>query len=111
MAIEGVWNEGAILDGRIMAKGSTRVIIVALTGNLAIALAKFIARGFPDRPRCSPRRSTRWWIPATRYCFWSGRNAALVRRMRDPLGHGMETYFWSFIVALMVFLLGGVLSL
>jgi divalent metal cation (Fe/Co/Zn/Cd) transporter len=26
-------------------------------------------------------------------------------------GHGMETYFWSFIVALMVFLLGGVLSL
>src|SRR6188472_2200630 len=30
---------------------------------------------------------------------------------RHPLGHGMETYFWSFIVALMVFLLGGVLSL
>jgi cation diffusion facilitator family transporter len=29
---------------------------------------------------------------------------------RHPLGHGMETYFWSFIVALMVFLLGGVLS-
>ena len=27
---------------------------------------------------------------------------------RHPLGHGMETYFWSFIV---VFLLGGVLSL
>jgi divalent metal cation (Fe/Co/Zn/Cd) transporter len=26
-----------------MGKGSTRVIIVALTGNLAIALAKFIA--------------------------------------------------------------------
>ena len=36
-------DEGTILDGRIMAKGSTRVIIVALTGNLAIALAKFIA--------------------------------------------------------------------
>ena len=30
---------------------------------------------------------------------------------RHPLGHGMETYFWFFIVALMVFLLGGVLSL
>jgi cation diffusion facilitator family transporter len=27
-----------------------------------------------------------------------------------PLGYGMEAYFWSFIVALMVFLLGGVLS-
>ena len=27
-----------------------------------------------------------------------------------PLGYGLEAYFWSFIVALMVFLLGGVLS-
>ena len=35
-----------------MAKGSTLVIIVALAGNLAIALAKFVAPGFPDRPRC-----------------------------------------------------------
>jgi hypothetical protein len=28
-----------------------------------------------------------------------------------PLGYGMEVYFWSFVVALMVFLLGGALSL
>ncbi len=28
-----------------------------------------------------------------------------------PLGYGMETYFWSFIVALMVFLLGGSVSI
>jgi len=28
-----------------------------------------------------------------------------------PLGYGMESYFWSFVVALMVFLLGGVLSI
>jgi Cation efflux family len=28
-----------------------------------------------------------------------------------PLGHGMEVYFWSFIVALMVFRVGGVLSM
>ena len=28
-----------------------------------------------------------------------------------PLGYGMEVYFWSFIVALMVFLVGGVLSM
>ena len=27
-----------------------------------------------------------------------------------PLGYGMEVYFWSFIVALMVFLVGGALS-
>jgi cation diffusion facilitator family transporter len=28
-----------------------------------------------------------------------------------PLGYGMEVYFWSFIVALMVFLVGGALSM
>src|SRR5437762_3467758 len=28
-----------------------------------------------------------------------------------PLGHGMESYFWSFIVAVMVLLLGGGVSL
>ena len=28
-----------------------------------------------------------------------------------PLGYGMEVYFWSFIVALMVFLVGGALSI
>ena len=28
-----------------------------------------------------------------------------------PLGYGIEVYFWSFIVALMVFLVGGALSI
>jgi len=30
---------------------------------------------------------------------------------RHPLGYGMEAYFWSFVVALMVLLLGGVAAL
>jgi len=36
------------------------------------------------------------------------------RKPRDrshPLGYGMETYFWSFIVAIMVMLAGGVVSI
>ena len=28
-----------------------------------------------------------------------------------PLGYGMEVYFWAFVVAVMVFLMGGVLSI
>ena len=39
-------TERRLSRGSVMAKGSTLVIIVALAGNLAIALAKFVA---PER--------------------------------------------------------------
>jgi cation diffusion facilitator family transporter len=105
-------DERAILDERIMAKGSTRVIIVALAGNLAIALAKFVASWISG--------STAMLTEAIHSLVDTGDQVLLLVGQkrgarppdaRHPLGHGMETYFWSFIVALMVFLLGGVLSL
>jgi cation diffusion facilitator family transporter len=39
------------------------------------------------------------------------RRSRLTPDPAHPLGHGGEAYFWSFIVALMVFMLGGLLSL
>jgi cation diffusion facilitator family transporter len=95
-----------------MAKGSTLVIIVALAGNLAIALAKFVASWISG--------STAMLTEAIHSLVDTGDQVLLLVGQkrgarppdaRHPLGHGMETYFWSFIVALMVFLLGGVLSL
>ena len=94
-----------------MAKGSTRVVIVALAGNGAIALAKFAAA----------------WISGSTAMLTEGIHSLvdtgdqvllLVGQKRSetpadtthPLGYGMEIYFWSFIVALMVFLVGGMLS-
>jgi cation diffusion facilitator family transporter len=94
-----------------MAKGSTRVAIAALVGNGAIALAKFAAA----------------WISGSTAMLTEGIHSLvdtgdqvllLIGQKRGqtpadathPLGYGMETYFWSFIVALMVFLLGGALS-
>jgi cation diffusion facilitator family transporter len=94
-----------------MAKGSTQVIIVALAGNLAIAFAKFVASGISG--------STAMLTEAIHSLVDTGDQVLLLvgqkrgarpADARHPLGHGMETYFWSFIVALMVFLLGGVLS-
>ena len=95
-----------------MAKGSTLVIIVALAGNLAIALAKFVASWISG--------STAMLTEAIHSLVDTGDQVLLLVGQkrgarppdaRHPLGHGMETYFWSFIVALVVFLLGGVLSL
>jgi cation diffusion facilitator family transporter len=94
-----------------MAKGSTRVAIAALVGNGAMALAKFAAA----------------WISGSTAMLTEGIHSLvdtgdqvllLIGQKRGqtpadathPLGYGMETYFWSFIVALMVFLLGGALS-
>jgi cation diffusion facilitator family transporter len=94
-----------------MAKGSTRVVLAALAGNGAIALAKFVAAGLSG--------STAMLTEAIHSLVDTGDQILLLIGQRrsakpsdptHPLGYGMEAYFWSFIVALMVFLLGGVLS-
>ena len=94
-----------------MAEGSTRVVLAALAGNGAIALAKFAAAWFSG--------STAMLTEAVHSLVDTGDQLLLLagqargRKAPDPshpLGYGMETYFWSFIVALMVFVLGGVFS-
>jgi cation diffusion facilitator family transporter len=95
-----------------MAQGSARVVLTALAGNGAIAVAKFIAAGMSG--------STAMLTEAIHSLVDTGDQLLLLvgqsrgRRPPDashPLGYGMETYFWSFIVALMVFVLGGMLSI
>jgi cation diffusion facilitator family transporter len=94
-----------------MAEGSTRVVLTALAGNGAIAVAKFVAAGLSG--------STAMLTEAIHSLVDTGDQILLLIGQRrgarpgdptHPLGYGMEAYFWSFIVALMVFLLGGVLS-
>jgi cation diffusion facilitator family transporter len=94
-----------------MAKGSTGVVLAALAGNGAIAAAKFVAAGLSG--------STAMLTEAIHSLVDTGDQILLLigqcRAVKPadpshPLGYGMEAYFWSFIVALMVFLLGGVLS-
>jgi cation diffusion facilitator family transporter len=94
-----------------MAQGSARVVLTALAGNAAIALAKFAAAAISG--------STAMLTEAIHSLVDTGDQLLLLvgqargRRPPDeshPLGYGMEAYFWSFIVALMVFVLGGLLS-
>jgi cation diffusion facilitator family transporter len=92
--------------------GSARVVYAALAGNVAIAAAKFAAYGLS--------RSSAMLTEAIHSLVDSVDQILLLigqargRRPPDadhPLGHGMESYFWSFIVAVMVLLLGGGASL
>jgi cation diffusion facilitator family transporter len=92
--------------------GSKRVVYAALAGNLAIAVTKFIAAAFTG--------SSAMWSEGIHSVVDSGNQALLLYGMkraarppdaRFPFGYGKEIYFWSFVVALLVFATGAGLSL
>jgi divalent metal cation (Fe/Co/Zn/Cd) transporter len=95
--------------GHQLAEGSRRVVLAALAGNGAIALAKFVASAISA--------STAMLTEAIHSLVDTGDQVLLLERgekpadATHPLGYGMEAYFWSFVVAVMVFLVGGVLSI
>jgi len=92
--------------------GSTHVVYAALAGNVAIAVAKFVACGISGSSAMLTEAIHSLVDSTDQILLLVGQ--ARGRRPADaghPLGHGMETYFWSFIVAVMVLLLGGVASL
>jgi cation diffusion facilitator family transporter len=94
-----------------MAQGSTRVVLAALAGNGAIAVAKFAAAWISGSTAMLTEAIHSLVDTGDQLLLLVGqKRAARPPDETHPLGYGMEAYFWSFIVALMVFLLGGVLS-
>jgi cation diffusion facilitator family transporter len=96
-----------------MASGANPVkaILFALCANLAIAVAKYTAAFITNSGSMLAEA-----VHSTADC---GNQLLLLLGMRQakkppsddyPLGFGKETYFWSFIVALMLFSVGGMFS-
>ncbi len=95
-----------------MAHGRTRVVIAALAVNLVIAAGKFVAAVMS--------RSSAMLAEACHSLADSANQVFLLIGMRrstqqadddHPFGYGPETYFWSFIVALCIFAVGGGISI
>lgn len=95
-----------------MAGSSKKVIYAALVGNAIIAVMKFFAAAFTG--------SSAMFSEGIHSVVDTGNQVLLLfglkqaRKPADnkyPFGHGKEVYFWSFVVAILIFAVGSGLSI
>lgn len=99
-------NVGAVTDG------SKKAIIAAFFANLGIAIAKLI--GFViTRSAGMLAESVHSFADTSNQglLLLGGKRAAREADKEHPFGYGRERYFWSFVVALILFSMGGLFAL
>ncbi len=93
------------------ASGSTRVIIIALFGNFAIAISKFAAAAYTG--------ASAMFAEGVHSLVDTGNQALLLYGVKrsskpadaeHPFGYGKELYFWAFVVAILLFSIGAGVS-
>lgn len=96
----------------IPSGGSRRPIYAALAGNLAVAITKAAAASWTGSAAMLSEAIHSAVDTGNQGLLLLGLNrAARPADERHPFGHGMEYYFWAFVVALMIFTLGGAVSI
>ncbi|MDX8528948.1 cation diffusion facilitator family transporter [Mesorhizobium sp. MSK_1335] len=90
---------------------SRKTIYAALIGNLLIAMSKFIASAFTNSSAMVSEGVHSLVDTSNEVLLLHGLNRS-TKPPDDshPLGYGRELYFWSFVVALLVFALGAGIS-
>ena len=87
------------------------VVYAALAGNAAIAVIKFIAAGLTGSSAMLSEAIHSVVDTADQVLLLiGGARSKAPPNPTHPFGYGLEAYFWGFVVALMVFLLGGAVS-
>ncbi|HLF59650.1 MAG TPA: cation diffusion facilitator family transporter [Acidimicrobiia bacterium] len=94
------------------AGGGTRAIIAALLANAGIALAKFVAYLVTGSAAMLAESIHSVADTANQgLLLLGGRQSRRVADQDHQFGYGRERYFWSFVVALVLFSLGGLYSI
>ena len=96
-----------------MSSESNKIVVyAALFGNLAIALVKFVAAYITNSSAMLSEAIHSVVDTLNEILLLYGMKKAEQRPdAHHPFGYGRELYFWAFIVALMVFALGAIVSI
>ncbi|MFZ9045636.1 MAG: cation diffusion facilitator family transporter [Cyclobacteriaceae bacterium] len=95
-----------------MAGSSKKAIFGAITANSAIAICKFIASYFTGSASMLSEGIHSLVDTGNGVLLLVGiKRSQKSPNIRHPYGYGKEIYFWSFVVAILIFALGGGIAL
>src|SRR6187549_1753707 len=94
------------------AAHDNRTLLIAFAANLGIAVSKFVAAAFTGSSAMLTE-GVHSVVDSTNQLLliWGRRQSRRLPDRSHPLGYGREIYFWSFVVAVLVFALGAGVSI
>jgi len=95
-----------------MSGSSKKVIIAALIGNALVSITKFVAAYFTHSSAMFSEGIHSLVDTGNQVLLLYGlKRAKLPADEEFPFGHGKEIYFWSFVVAILIFAVGAGVSI